>query len=214
MTISGTNFSPDNCTVKIDDVSCSIQSVSATTISCITQARSTYTPSTLQVNCTNGYAATQSHKFLYIDRWSDSNTWGGELPPVEGESVFVPKGQTLLVDISPPKLKLVTVEGTLIFEDEKDLTFDAHYIVIREGHLIAGLPDQRHQHKLTITLHGIKEDQALPSMGNKLIGNVRGKLDLHGKFIQHTWSTLANTAQPGDTTITVLNSIDDWEVGS
>ena len=36
-------------------------------------------------------------------------------------------------------------------------------------------------------------------MGNKLIGNVRGKLDLHGKFITNTWSMLSSTAEPGDT---------------
>jgi hypothetical protein len=165
------------------------------------------------VDCSNGYAANQNNKFLYIDRWSDSATWGGELPPAEGESVFVPKGQTLLVDVSPPKLKLVTIEGTMMFEDTKDLTFDAHYIVIREGHLIAGMPDQRHQNNLTITLHGVKEDQALPSMGNKLIGNVRGKLDLHGKYIENTWTVLENTANPNDSTITLQGDLTGWEVG-
>lgn len=40
-------------------------------------------------------------------------------------------------------------------------------------------------------------------MGNKLIGNVRGKLDLHGKYIENTWSMLENTANAGDTTITL-----------
>ena len=31
-------------------------------------------------------------------------------------------------------------------------------------------------------------------MGNKLIGNIRGKLDLHGKYIEHTWSVLVGSA--------------------
>ena len=85
--------------------------------------------------------------------------------------------------------------------------------MIREGHLIAGMPDQRHQNNLTITLHGVKEDQALPSMGNKLIGNVRGKLDLHGKYIENTWTVLENTANPNDSTITLQGDLTGWEVG-
>ena len=40
-------------------------------------------------------------------------------------------------------------------------------------------------------------------MGNKLIGVHRGKIDLHGKYIENTWSMLASTANPGDTTITL-----------
>ena len=62
------------------------------------------------------------------------------------------------MDVSTPKLKLVTIEGVMMFDDTKDLTLDAHYIVIREGHLMAGMPDKRRTKKLTITLHGVKED--------------------------------------------------------
>jgi len=30
--------------------------------------------------------------FLYIDRWSSSNTWGGDLPPNSGDSAYIPAG--------------------------------------------------------------------------------------------------------------------------
>ena len=40
-------------------------------------------------------------------------------------------------------------------------------------------------------------------MGNKLIGNVRGKLDLHGKFITNTWTVLEDPISPGDTVLKV-----------
>ena len=115
LTITGQNFS--NCQVFIDDIECAIQSSTTTSISCLTGARPTYTESQLKVQCDTGFAMTQNNSFLYIDRWSESQTWGGELPPVEGESVHIPKGQTLLVDVSPPKLNLVTIEGTMMFED-------------------------------------------------------------------------------------------------
>ena len=58
ITITGTNFSADDCTVKIDDVDCATSSVTSTTINCTTGARTQYVPSTLVVDCTNGYAAT------------------------------------------------------------------------------------------------------------------------------------------------------------
>ena len=29
---------------------------------------------------------------LYVDNWSNTNTWGSDFKPVEGDSVFVPKG--------------------------------------------------------------------------------------------------------------------------
>lgn len=74
---------------------------------------------------------------LFVDRWSENATWGNDFLPTEGESIFVPKGQTLLVDISPPIMKLVLVEGKMIFED-KDINFDSHYIIVREGELRAG----------------------------------------------------------------------------
>ena len=76
--------------------------------------------------------------FLYIDRWSDEATWGGEAPPIEGDTVYVQKGKTLLVDISPPVLYTVIVEGRIIFEDGKDIHFNAHYFLIIGGEFQAG----------------------------------------------------------------------------
>jgi hypothetical protein len=29
---------------------------------------------------------------MYIEKWSESATWGGESPPRAGDSVFIPKG--------------------------------------------------------------------------------------------------------------------------
>jgi len=45
--------------------------------------------------------------FKYVNLWSSENTWGGEFAPVEGDSVFVPTGLNLLVDVdSTPVLNL------------------------------------------------------------------------------------------------------------
>jgi hypothetical protein len=34
-------------------------------------------------------------RYLYIDLWSRRTTWGGNAPPREGDSVFIPEGNTV-----------------------------------------------------------------------------------------------------------------------
>ena len=56
--------------------------------------------------------------FSYVLRWSDSRTWGTDLPPIAGDIVYVPKGMTLLVDQDTPQVEAIVVQnGTIIFSD-------------------------------------------------------------------------------------------------
>ena len=71
--------------------------------------------------------------YLYIDRWSAITTWGGEAPPTEGESAVIPAGQNVLLDVSPPPLVLIIIEGRLLFEDAQDINLQAKYIMLRNG---------------------------------------------------------------------------------
>ena len=55
-----------------------------------------------------GNVALQGNIYRYCSLWSEESTWGDLLPPIDGESVAVPKGLCLLVDIqNSPKLRLV-----------------------------------------------------------------------------------------------------------
>lgn len=36
--------------------------------------------------------------FMYVLRWSDPRTWGTDMPPIEGDLVYVPKGMVLYMD--------------------------------------------------------------------------------------------------------------------
>jgi len=42
---------------------------------------------------------------MYVLRWSNPKSWGVDLPPVDGDLVFLPQGMTLLVDENTPKLE-------------------------------------------------------------------------------------------------------------
>jgi hypothetical protein len=74
--------------------------------------------------------------FTYVNLWSSDVTWGGEFAPLQGESVYVPSGLNLLVDVdSTPVLNAVIVEGSIIFaphptDATHHRTFDAHYIFV------------------------------------------------------------------------------------
>lgn len=77
-------------------------------------------------------------KFVYTNLWSHEDTWGGEYAPEDGETVYIPPGLNLLVDIkNSPKLFAVVVEGSIIFEPDQDKdhhrTFDATYIFVKNG---------------------------------------------------------------------------------
>jgi hypothetical protein len=38
--------------------------------------------------------------FYYGLPWSDSRTWGGEIPPRMGDMAVIPEGQNLIIDVS------------------------------------------------------------------------------------------------------------------
>ena len=211
ITFTGKNLTSTS-EIIIDDIPCNLGASTSTTSVCTTVIRPNFTEPSLKIRTADGYAVIGDNKYLYIERWSEDATWGGEAPPREGESVYVPKGQSLLVDVSTPILQAVVVEGNILWEDKKELTFDAHYVFIKGGSFSIGSPENPHLNKLTITLHGKKSDISLPGFGNKLIGVLTGTLDIHGKPRSKTWCLLKKTANAGSNTITVDSSV-DWKAG-
>jgi hypothetical protein len=68
-----------------------------------------------------GNVPTEGLMFRYVNYWSELDTWGGTYFPVEGESVYIPTGLHLLVDIdASPVLNAIIVQGSLIFLPDED----------------------------------------------------------------------------------------------
>lgn len=67
-------------------------------------------------------------------------------------------------------------------------------------------------HKLVFTLHGGYFDKQLPTFGNKVLGCRNCKFNMHGKERTKTWTLVASTINPGDTTFDVLETV-DWVAG-
>ena len=138
--------------------------------------------------------------------WSDDTTWGGEFAPMYMESVYVPPGLNLYVDVDrTPELNLIMVEGSLIFAPEANANherfFDARYIYLKDAYMEVGTEEFPYTSKLTITMHGNISSPYLPIFGNKVLAVQRSTLDMHGVKRTPTWTVLNETAQPGATTI-------------
>jgi hypothetical protein len=145
VTLTGTNLlGTGTSSVAFDNRVCTVSSQTATEIICVTSDKP-YVPDTPLVTFSIaglGNVATQGLIFRYVSLWSEPQTWGYDLPPLLGESVSIPKGQHLLVDVNPPVLNAIIVEGSLIFAPNADpnhlATFDAHYIMINGGYMEVG----------------------------------------------------------------------------
>lgn len=65
---------------------------------------------------------------------------------------------------------------------------------------------------LNIVLTGNYYGKQQPKFGNKGIGCLDCKMSMYGRPRNSTWTTIANTINPGDTNFTVSSSV-DWQVG-
>jgi cell surface hyaluronidase len=142
-------------------------------------------------------------------RWSDPGTWPGGSVPAEGAAVTIPQGQTVLLDVSPPPLASLTVEGALTFDDQ-DLSLTSGWILVK-GIFRVGTTNHPFTKRATITLTGSPDAPSVEGMGNRVLGVLNGTLDLHGEP-RAGWTRLATTAPAGATTL-ILASAPDWRAG-
>jgi hypothetical protein len=164
ISLTGINLQSDTTkyTIALDNKDCDVTFANSTLVLCTTAPRpGSYGDPTISIVYSGyGAIATGSNIFRYVSAWSDPDTWGGEYTPVDGESVYVPAGLHLLVDVdSTPILEAVIVEGSIIFpSDDLNLThlrtFDAYYVFVNGGYFEAGTEDYPYLSKLIITMHG------------------------------------------------------------
>jgi hypothetical protein len=144
------NFKVDNAPsnavykITIDNIECPQQGNVAGKAVCTTGARPEFTEPKvfITINGLNAFVH-RTVEFFYASIWSDSDTWGGEFEPADGDSLYVPVGQVLLVDKSPfGVLNAIVVEGILLFaENANGINLEARYIFVRHGRLIIGTED-------------------------------------------------------------------------
>jgi cell migration-inducing and hyaluronan-binding protein len=141
-------------------------------------------------------------------RWSDPATWDGS-PPERGDRVTIPSGTHVVLDVSPPPLGGLQVDGVLSFA-QKDVELASDWIVVH-GTFRVGKANKPFRHRAVITLTGGDETADVMGMGTKVLGVMGGTLDLHGRKTR-TWARLDATVQRGGERIT-LDADVPWKPG-
>src|SRR5215472_17790268 len=83
--------------------------------------------------------------------WSDPATWPDGKVPRAGDTVTIERGKDVLLDVSPPSLNGLNIDGKLSFSDEADIGLTTEWVVVR-GELEIGTEAKPHTRKATITL--------------------------------------------------------------
>ena len=142
--------------------------------------------------------------------WSAKSTWAGGAVPAQGDVVTITAGMNVVLDVSPPALNGMTINGKLSFADRSDLALSTEWMMVH-GELEIGTAAKPFAHNATITLTDNVKGEQLMGMGDRGIMLSGGTLNLHGNRT-NTWSKLAKTAKAGSKDIDVLDAA-QWRVG-
>jgi hypothetical protein len=155
----------------------------------------------------SGFAAVEAAQ----TNWSDPASWPNHKVPAAGDKVTIGRDKDVVLDVSPPALGGLSIDGKLSFSNTADLALTTEWIMVH-GELAIGSEASPHTRKATITLtDNVKGEDVMGGMGDRGIMLSGGTLHLHGDR-RNSWTRLASTANAGSTTIQVLNAA-EWRVG-
>src|SRR5437764_1055266 len=166
-----------------------------------------------------GYAALEAQQKTSTPspkRWSDASTWPDKKVPAKDATVTIDKDMNVVLDVSPPPLRSLTINGKLSFADNKDLELTTEWVMVH-GELEIGTEAKPHTRKATITLTDNVKDEDMSGIGgtndrsDRGIMLMGGTLNLHGNRT-NSWTKLSKTAEAGSNSIEVLNAA-GWRVG-
>src|SRR5512134_443085 len=143
--------------------------------------------------------------------WSNPDTWPNRKVPVAGDKVIISRDKDVILDVSPPALGGLSIDGKLTFARDADLELTTEWIMLH-GELAIGSEASPHTRNATITLtDNVKGEDVMAGMGDRGIMISGGTLNLHGDR-SNAWTKLASTANAGSDSIEVLNAA-GWRVG-
>ena len=115
--------------------------------------------------------------------------------PVAGDKVTIEKGKDVVLDVSPPALGSLTINGKLSFADNRDLELTTEWIMVH-GELEIGTEKAPHTRKATITFTDNVKDEDMSGIGGTNDRSDRGMmlmggtLNLHGNRT-NSWTKLS-----------------------
>lgn len=163
------------------------------------------------------------HQVSGLRNWHDPSAWPGSVVPTNDSDVTIPASSKILISgCSLPSsfvFRKITISGlntALVFADA-DIELKAKNILVTSGgKLLAGSETCRLQSKVTITLVGRRSEQTVIPPADLSVKGILvqsgSQIELHGTKFTPTWTRLAKTAFPSDTTIYVQD-VPNWIAG-
>jgi hypothetical protein len=154
------------------------------------------------------------------DRWSSGCSWPGGVLPQAGDNVTIPAGRILLLDVSPPPLNRLTIEGTLVFDHTQPvINLQARTIFVNaSGNLTAAGPNGTAyptNSRVNITLLGLPPavtGAVEQPLFDKALVLRQGSVALTGAVQSPSYALLNATADVNATSIWVNGNL-TWVVG-
>ncbi len=100
-------------------------------------------------------------------RWSDPATWPDKKVPGKDAVVTIERDMNVVLDVTPPPLHGLTINGKLSFADNKDLELTTEWIMVH-GELEIGTEAKPHTRKATITLTDNVKDEDISGVGGTM----------------------------------------------
>ncbi len=149
-----------------------------------------------------------------LQSWSDSSTWGGQLPK-ENADVVIPAGKKVLLNTDVPKLKSLTINGELHFADRNTVLSSESIIVY--GKLFVGTKDKPLNSDVVISLQGntapVTRTIGMHNIGSNVLAAANGgQIEIHGKDSGRMFTKLSETVLAGSKTIKLMEPV-TWKTG-
>ena len=93
--------------------------------------------------------------------------------PAKDAVVTIEKDMNVVLDVSPPPLHSLTINGKLSFADNKDLELTTEWIMVH-GELEIGTEAKPHTRKATITLTDNVKDEDMSGIGGRMTAVTAG----------------------------------------
>ena len=100
---------------------------------------------------TSAVNAAEPQASVQATRWSDPASWPNRKVPAAGDKVTIGRDRQVVLDVSPPALGGLSIDGKLTFADNADLELTTEWVMVH-GELAIGTEAKPHTRKATITL--------------------------------------------------------------
>src|SRR5262245_3120227 len=98
--------------------------------------------------------------------WSDPNSWPNSKVPAAGDKVTIGRDKSVILDVSPPPLGGLSIDGKLTFSNEANLELTTEWIMLH-GELAIGSEASPHTRNATITLtNAVPNEDVMAGMGD------------------------------------------------